>query len=519
MSKRLLNLVDWKLWGDSKRDYGFDKIMTDKIKNLTIKKTSIKCEDIQGFCIDIKSNENLTPISDFTFDKYFDIDYFGFDFSPIKKQLLQISIANQYSVIIPTMWRSEYITEMIQIYNNSKHVHEVIIIDNDKTKRLPISESKVRILEQTENIFVNPAWNLGVSEAKCENVIIANDDIVMSDFDNVINEANKILTENVVIGVDSDCYKSIGNIKIIPAEKRCHGWGCFMILKKKSYVPINENIKIWYGDDVQFSNNKAYKITGTYIKTKMSTTVRSQKCTAKQDQELFHKHYTKDCKEIKYTTKKMRVSINMATYPAREKTLSQVVNSLLPQCDILRVYLNEYTYIPKCLKQPKILVHFGGENIKDTGKFFWAGTIKNEYYFTVDDDFIYPPDYVAKHVEAIQKHNSVVCIHGRILKKYPQHPADVEKVFEYFKDLYTDEKVNYCGTGTVAFDNSRLAVDLSIFKSHGLCDEYFSAKLQKANIPIICRKHKSDELQSLKYTGLWNSYRERKHLFQQIFTL
>jgi hypothetical protein len=221
-----------------------------------------------------------------------------------------------------------------------------------------------------------------------------------------------------------------------------------------------------------------------------------------------------------YQFKDMRkkVSINMATYPLRQLHLSRVIDSLLPQCDVLRIYLNEYNEVPKCCIHPKIEYVIGGENLKDTGKFYWAGTIKQEYYFTVDDDFIYHPEYVKRHIEAINKHNAVVCSHGKTLKDNPLNYHDIIRLHTHFSYLGEDIEVNYVGTGTVAFDNSKLAVDLSIFEKHGMTDEFFTFHCRKNEVPMICRAHDKDELGILWYDeSLWATSRERIPDMQQLF--
>jgi hypothetical protein len=46
-------------------------------------------------------------------------------------------------------------------------------------------------------------------------------------------------------------------------------------MTKKSYVPIPENVIIWYGDNIQHDNNIPYRFLGINIKTPMSATIHS----------------------------------------------------------------------------------------------------------------------------------------------------------------------------------------------------------------------------------------------------
>jgi hypothetical protein len=65
-----------------------------------------------------------------------------------------------------------------------------------------------------------------------------------------------------------------GEIKLTPAKDRNWGWGCLIILEKKNWIPIPENIKIWCGDDFIFHNPsiQCYNLEGFPIQTEMSTT-------------------------------------------------------------------------------------------------------------------------------------------------------------------------------------------------------------------------------------------------------
>jgi GT2 family glycosyltransferase len=86
-----------------------------------------------------------------------------------------------FTVIIPTLWRSNFTIDLLTSYENCTYVDEILLIDNAVTARPQIDFSvykKLRFLEQEENIYVNPAWNLGVNEAKNELIAISNDDIL-----------------------------------------------------------------------------------------------------------------------------------------------------------------------------------------------------------------------------------------------------------------------------------------------------------------------------------------------------
>lgn len=80
-----------------------------------------------------------------------------------------------YSVIIPTLLKSELIWKLLDDLNNCPAVGEILVIDN--SGRFKSDLEKVKRVEVPENIFVNPAWNLGVSLAQFENICLCNDDV------------------------------------------------------------------------------------------------------------------------------------------------------------------------------------------------------------------------------------------------------------------------------------------------------------------------------------------------------
>ena len=84
---------------------------------------------------------------------------------------------NGYSVIIPTMWESDKIQMMLDVYEKNYLINEIIIINNNVSKTPNIEYFKTKILTKNKNIYVNPAWNWGATTSISDNIIIANDDI------------------------------------------------------------------------------------------------------------------------------------------------------------------------------------------------------------------------------------------------------------------------------------------------------------------------------------------------------
>lgn len=102
-----------------------------------------------------------------------------------------------YSVILPTMWRGIELEMMLPLVANHPLVGEVIIIDNNPTQRPSWYQPhpKIQLLEQSTNIYVNPAWNLGASLAKHEWLCFMSDDVLFDEhvFDFLDNKSPGII--------------------------------------------------------------------------------------------------------------------------------------------------------------------------------------------------------------------------------------------------------------------------------------------------------------------------------------
>jgi hypothetical protein len=61
-SKKLLDLVDWDLWGAEEKNKGLDMLCEAKLSNLNLKRHSIKLPK-KGMILDIKSGINLTRVA------------------------------------------------------------------------------------------------------------------------------------------------------------------------------------------------------------------------------------------------------------------------------------------------------------------------------------------------------------------------------------------------------------------------------------------------------------------------
>jgi FkbM family methyltransferase len=201
----------------------------------------------------------------------------------------------KYSIIIPTMWRvAEQFVGFLQTLCDCPSVDDIIIIDNDSDQRpltTVFSNHKIRILNFGKNIYVNPAWNIGVKYSKNDRICIVNDDVT---FDTkVFIKLQGLLSNNEGIfglypGVSdfNQIPVTTKTIDIIPwTGQHTYGFGCLMFMHKDSWTDIPEGLEIYFGDDFIFNlqlsqGKKNYLITNMEHFTQFAATTSDRNITA-----------------------------------------------------------------------------------------------------------------------------------------------------------------------------------------------------------------------------------------------
>jgi glycosyltransferase involved in cell wall biosynthesis len=192
-----------------------------------------------------------------------------------------------FSVIIPTMFRCiDTTNELLANLYEDPFVSEVILIDNTEnyndTIRI-LNNDKLKIKSQSKNIYVNPAWNLGVATAKEDYIAIINDDVTIPEqIFTGLSQAN--IKDLGVIGafhpliqqVEVPTRFTITQFNLLEIYERTWGFGIFMVMYKDHYVNIPEEMKIWCGDDYLYHQNILAKrinyVMAIPIQTRMSVT-------------------------------------------------------------------------------------------------------------------------------------------------------------------------------------------------------------------------------------------------------
>ena len=181
----------------------------------------------------------------------------------------------KFSVIIPTIWKSEYTLELLERYSKSDYVGEIILIDNAPTKDIVMD--KLIHIKEVENTYVNNAWNKGVEISSNDNITISNDDIVFNvdEYFYYLEQAQSVLQLGY-IGSHSDNYtlteSNNPEIELYDNKTNQGGWGCLFTFYRYNWKPIPNQLKIWYGDNwIHAKNQLILQLKGIAIQTKMST--------------------------------------------------------------------------------------------------------------------------------------------------------------------------------------------------------------------------------------------------------
>jgi GT2 family glycosyltransferase len=189
--------------------------------------------------------------------------------------------------------------------------------------------------------------------------------------------------------------------------------------------------------------------------------------------------------EIKQSilNKRYKVVVGIATYKGREESLKKTIKSLAKQCDHLRIYDNETRDI----------------DLTDNGKFFFLKEYDDPiYFFSCDDDIIYPPTYVNDMIQAIEKFGTIVSHHGRQLKReQTKYYNGGHKTINFKSKNNHVMKLDVAGTGVTAFHTNYFnPVNIWEAEQKKMSDLVFSLEAKKQGKIITSLNHSDKYFQS-----------------------
>ena len=192
----------------------------------------------------------------------------------------------KFSIVVPTMWKYPPFIKFLEDLVECSYVSDIVIINNNESQT-PEAEifqhSKILMSNQGQNVYVNPAFNQGVSLSQSDSVCLLNDDVI---FDlKVFPKVAKILSPHSgVVGICPGLEEfkqppiTSGAIEIIPWRgQHTFGFGCLMFVHKAWWIDIPPEFVLYYGDNWIFDtclarNRQNYLITDALFKTPYAAT-------------------------------------------------------------------------------------------------------------------------------------------------------------------------------------------------------------------------------------------------------
>lgn len=215
-----------------------------------------------------------------------------------------------FTIIIPTLQRSTLLTELVRRLSDSPLVHDVLVINNATTS-WPFEHPKCRVLDMPRNTYVNPAWNLGVEQARTGLIGLVNDDVL---FDPRILRpiARRLVRGAGIIGPATSCVRDVEDAPVrlrrraffVPAYERPFAFGTAMFMRRDDYAPVPDDLKVWRGDDYLFRRQvrRNFMVYGIDVRTHMSTTSGDPAFDAikEADMTAFQQLYAEDPYRLRY---------------------------------------------------------------------------------------------------------------------------------------------------------------------------------------------------------------------------
>ncbi len=192
----------------------------------------------------------------------------------------------------------------------------------------------------------------------------------------------------------------------------------------------------------------------------------------------------------------MKIIANIATYPAREEAMPIALERIAPQVDVINLVLNEYQYIPKSLarfENVNPIIPF--DDLKDVGKFYPKIDDKDDFYVLMDDDILYPDNYVEKLRLTYDKFadiKPIIGVHGIIYSDFFEGLPASRLVHSFDKALAHDSLVNQLGTGTMMLKGWQMPSFEFMETSQRFVDLRIAIHAFRHKFPMICMEREKD---------------------------
>lgn len=202
------------------------------------------------------------------------------------------------------------------------------------------------------------------------------------------------------------------------------------------------------------------------------------------------------------------IRAHLATYPLRSGILMQTVETILPQVDLLCICLNIYKTIPDELRDlDKVQAVIPEQDLMDAGKFLFSAR-PDDIVFTIDDDILYPPGYVAETLKLFGQFDplkNVVSHFGNAWIMNKSKNAKSWKTYRFNRKVPQIFKADILGTGVACQIGSVMPSLEDIASAAGFVD-YRHARLHTmAGRTLWVLPHEEGAIKSNLTDDLWAS--------------
>jgi hypothetical protein len=186
--------------------------------------------------------------------------------------------------------------------------------------------------------------------------------------------------------------------------------------------------------------------------------------------------------------------VNVASYN-RIDSLVKSLESIIDQCDIINVSLNSHDGdIPEILYHDKVNLMLSDNSLGDAMKFYTLDK-SNGYYLTIDDDLVYPPNYVEYMIAKCKEYGNtkVITLHGRNFNVFPikSYYAKASERYSCFNHVGKNVSVQFGGTGVMCFHTDLIKLPIRYFKYPNMADIWIGKHCYENKIDILCVRHES----------------------------
>ena len=202
----------------------------------------------------------------------------------------------------------------------------------------------------------------------------------------------------------------------------------------------------------------------------------------------------------------------MATFPGRFSLITPVIESLAPQLDHLYIYVNETAEgFPDFSHFANVTILDGRNHMGDlsaNGKIYPIKFLTDCIVLTLDDDFIFPPDYVSTYLALLRKFNGkcAVTTHGGIFPPKVDWYYERTHVMVSIRNQPTLKLCSVAGSGTFCFDQKTLQLEPDSFFSEIMVDLRLSIMARTQGLPIWVVPRPDGWLEHIKSDGLWEIF-------------